>query len=71
MSDPNQYYQERQRVNMESKQQHNVNRGTLEVVELEKQAAFERLSRWQQYVVYGLAVIGAIAVGYVVLMAIF
>lgn len=71
MSDPNQYYQERQRANLESKQSGNANRPTLEVVELEKQAIAGQSARWQQIVVYGLAVIGALALGYVILTAIF
>jgi len=69
MGDPNQYYQERQRANLETKQTGNANRPTLEVVELEKQAIAGQVVRWQQIVVYGLAVIGVLAIGYVILTA--
>ncbi|NJL58189.1 hypothetical protein HC928_26040 [bacterium] len=62
-SDPNQFYQERRRVNVEQKQLENAGRATLEVVELEKQAV--QLPRWQQMIIYGLAVVGALALIYV------
>lgn len=62
-SDPNQFYQERRRVNVEQKQLENAGRATLEVVELEKQAV--QLPRWQRMIIYGLAVVGALALIYV------
>ncbi|MDX1995614.1 MAG: hypothetical protein SF029_24735 [bacterium] len=70
-TDPNQFYQERQRANLQNKLNENANRRTLEVVELEKRAAFDRMPRWQQYIVFALALVGFLAIAYLVLTALF
>lgn len=67
--DPNEIYNEQRRQNLEQKQ--HKSHGTLETVGLEQNRAANRLTGIQAYIVYGLAVIGALAVAYVVLSAIF
>ncbi len=67
--DPNEIYNEQRRQNLEQK--HQKSHGTLETVGLEQNRATNRLYGAQAYIVYGLAVIGALAVAYIVLSAIF
>lgn len=66
--DPNEIYNEQRRQSLDK--QHKSH-GTLETVGLEQNRAANRLYGAQAYIVYGLAVIGALAIAYVVLSAIF
>lgn len=68
-SDPNQFYQERRRANVEQKQFDNASRHTLEVVELEKQRV--QLPRWQQMIVYALAGVGVLTLLYLAASVLF
>lgn len=66
-SDPNQYYQDRQRANREDFER--GLKGTLEAYHLEKQQA--TLPRWQQWVVNGLALVGLFTIFYVAIDLLF
>lgn len=68
-SDPNQYYQDRQRQNREQFEKGLQQKGTLEAYQLEKQEA--RLPRWQQMVVNALALVGLFSIFYVLLDLLF
>lgn len=61
------YMLERQQKNQQEEQR--AMRGTIETVKLEQQNT--PLPRWQQYLINGLAVVGALAILYVVATFIF
>jgi hypothetical protein len=67
--DPNQYYQQKRQQNMEKSD--SPAHGTLEVVGLERKQKESETPFWQPYLINGLALIGAAAIIYVIVSAIF